>query len=115
MGVQIRDVKDEFKGADFRDEETKLMFAYDYANRHVIRIWGFDIKPRLFYEMKRLGVRIYNRTVITGLLTEGGRQGARVVGATGVNMRTGSSMSSSRRQQSSRAGGGEGSSPSPRR
>ena len=31
MGVQIRDVKDEFKGADFRDEETKLMFAYDYA------------------------------------------------------------------------------------
>ena len=89
MGVQIRDVKDEFKGADFRDEETKLMFAYDYANRHVIRIWGFDIKPRLFYEMKRLGVEIYNRTVVTGLLTEGGRQGGRVVGATGVNMRTG--------------------------
>ncbi len=89
MGVQIRDVLDEFKGADFRDEETKLMFAYDYANRHVIRIWGYDIKPRLFYEMKRLGVEIYNRTVVTSLLTEGGRQGARVVGATGVNMRTG--------------------------
>jgi len=89
MGVQIRDVRDEFKGADFRDEETKLMFAYDYANRHVIRVWGYDIKPRLFYEMQRLGVRIYNRTVITSLLTEGGRQGARVVGAAGVNMRTG--------------------------
>src|SRR5208283_205277 len=53
------------------------------------RVWGYDIKPRLFYEMERLGVRIYNRTVITSLLTEGGRQGARVVGATGVNMRTG--------------------------
>ncbi len=89
MGVQIRDVKDEFKGADFRDDETKLMFAYDYANRHVIRVWGYDIKPRLFYEMKRLGVEIYNRTVITSLLTEGGRQGTRVVGATGINMRTG--------------------------
>jgi succinate dehydrogenase/fumarate reductase flavoprotein subunit len=89
MGVQIRDVKDEFKGADFRDDETKLMFAYDYENRHVVRIWGFDIKPRLYYEMKRLGVDIHNRTVITSLLTEGGRVGGRVVGATGVNMRTG--------------------------
>lgn len=89
MGVQIRDVQDEFKGADFRDEETKLMFAYDYANRHVVRIWGYDIKPRLYYEMKRLGVEIFNRTVVTSLLTEGGKQGAKVVGATGVNMRTG--------------------------
>ena len=30
MGVQIRDIHGEFKGADFRDDETKLMFAYDY-------------------------------------------------------------------------------------
>ncbi len=89
MGVQIRDVDDEFKGADFRDEETKLMFAYDYQNRHVLRIWGYNIKPCLYYEMKRLGVEIYNRVVVTSLLTEGGRQGARVVGATGVNSRTG--------------------------
>jgi succinate dehydrogenase/fumarate reductase flavoprotein subunit len=89
MGVQIRDMKDEFKGAPFRDEATKLMFAYDYENRHVVRVWGFDIKPRLYYEMKRLGVEMYNRTVITSLLTEGGRQGGKVVGATGVNMRTG--------------------------
>jgi succinate dehydrogenase/fumarate reductase flavoprotein subunit len=89
MGVQIRDIHDEFKGADFRDDATRLMFAYDYQNRHVVRIWGFDIKPRLYYEMKRLGVEIFNRTVITSLLTEGGKQGARVVGATGINMRTG--------------------------
>ncbi len=89
MGVQIRDVHDEFKGADFRDEETKLMFAYDYQNRHVLRIWGYNIKPCLYYEMKRLGVEIYNRVVVTSLLTEGARQGARVVGATGVNSRTG--------------------------
>lgn len=72
MGVQIRDVKDEFKGADFRDEETKLMFAYDYKSRHVIRVWGYNIKPCLYHEMKRLGVGIYNRVVITRLLTEGG-------------------------------------------
>ena len=29
MGVQIRDEQDEFKGSMFRDEETKLLFAYD--------------------------------------------------------------------------------------
>lgn len=89
MGVQIRDVKDEFKGADFRDEETKLMFAYDYKSRHVLRIWGYNIKPCLYNEMKRLGVRIFNRVLVTGLLTEGGKQGTKVIGATGINTRTG--------------------------
>jgi succinate dehydrogenase/fumarate reductase flavoprotein subunit len=89
MGVRIRDVEDEFKGADFRDEETKLMFAYDYQNKHIIRVWGYNIKPCLYNEMKRQGVDIHNRIVITSLLTEGGKQGTRVVGATGVNTRTG--------------------------
>ncbi len=89
MGVQIRDVHDEFKGAEFRDDETKLMFGYDYKNRHIVRLWGYNLKQCLYYEMKRLGVEMYNRTVVTSLLTEGGRQGGRVVGATGVNMRTG--------------------------
>ncbi len=89
MGVRIRDVDDEFKGADFRDEETKLMFAYDYENRHIVRVWGHNIKPCLYNEMKRLGVQIYDRVTVTSLLTEGGEQGARVVGATGLNTRTG--------------------------
>ena len=89
MGVRIRDVKDEFKGADFRDEKTKLMFAYDYQNRHVIRIWGWNIKPCIYNEMKKIGVDIHHRICVTSLLTEGGKQGARVVGATGVNTRTG--------------------------
>ena len=31
MGVQIRDVHGEFRGAAFRDDETGLMFAYDMA------------------------------------------------------------------------------------
>ncbi len=89
MGVQIRDVKDEFKGADFRDDKTKLMFAYDYENRHIIRVWGYNIKPMLYKEMQRLGVKTVNRVMVTSLLTEGGKQGAKVVGATGVNSRTG--------------------------
>ncbi|HJX13846.1 MAG TPA: FAD-dependent oxidoreductase [Dehalococcoidales bacterium] len=89
MGVRIRDVDDEFKGADFRDDETKLMFAYDYENRHIIRVWGYNIKPCLYAEMKNLDVDIHNRIMVTSLLTDGGKQGARVVGATGVNTRTG--------------------------
>jgi succinate dehydrogenase/fumarate reductase flavoprotein subunit len=88
-GVQIRDVKDEFKGAEFRDEATKLMFAYDYANKHILRIWGYNIKPAIFNEAERLGVKVHNRITTTSLLTERGVQGARVVGATGVNNRTG--------------------------
>lgn len=89
MGVQIRDVNDEFKGAVFRDDETKLMFAYDYESKHVVRVWGYDIKVRVYEEAKRLGVNIQNRIMVTSLLTEGGKQGARVVGAVGVNTRTG--------------------------
>ena len=88
-GMRIRDVDDEFKGAEFRDEETKLLFAYDYDNRHILRVWGYNVKPVIYKEAKRLGVNIQNRICITSLLTEGGVQGARVVGATGVNTRTG--------------------------
>ncbi len=89
MGVQIRDVRDEFKGADFRDDETKLMFAYDYKSRHVIRVWGYNIKVKVYEEARRIGVNIYNRMMPTRLLTEGGKQGGRVIGATAVDTRTG--------------------------
>ncbi len=65
------------------------MFAYDYANRHIIRVWGYNIKPKVYEEAKRLGAAIYNRMMVTSLLTEGGKQGGRVVGATGVDARTG--------------------------
>jgi succinate dehydrogenase/fumarate reductase flavoprotein subunit len=90
MGIKVRDVDDEFAGAEFRDEKTKLMFAYDYENRICIRVnGGAHIKVALYNELKRLGVQIFDRVMVTGLLTEGGRQGSRVVGAMGVSMRTG--------------------------
>jgi len=89
MGVKIRDSEDEFKGAEFRDEKTKLLFGYDYENRHSLRVWGTRIKPALYNECKQLGVKMYERTMVTSLLTEGGKQGTRVVGATGLNTRTG--------------------------
>ena len=89
MGVQVRDVNDEFRGAPFRDEATKLMFAYDYKNKHTLRVYGENMKPRLRAELRRLGVSVLDRVTATSLLTEFGKQGNRVIGATGVNVRTG--------------------------
>jgi succinate dehydrogenase/fumarate reductase flavoprotein subunit len=65
------------------------MFAYDYKNKHTLRIKGADLKPALDKEMKRLGVKLYDRVMTTSLLNEGGKQGGRIIGATGVNIRTG--------------------------
>ncbi len=89
MGMKIRDTDDEFKGAQFRDEATKLLFAYDYTNKYCARVWGHNVKPTIAKECERLGIDIYNYVFVTSLLTEGGKQGAKVVGATGVNARTG--------------------------
>ncbi len=89
MGGKIRDTADEFKGAAFRDEETRLMFAYDYKNKMTLRVWGTTFKPAMYREMKRLGVRIFDRIMVTSLLTGGGLQGNRCTGATGLHTRTG--------------------------
>lgn len=89
MGCKIRDTEDEFKGADFRDDETKLLFAYDYYSRFTLRVWGKGFKPALLKEMKKLGVTIYDHTEATALLTteEGGKK--RGVGAIGMDTHTG--------------------------
>ena len=109
FGGKIRDTEDEFKGAEFRDDETKLMFAYDYKNKFTIRVWGSTFKPALVKEMKRLGVRIMDRTEATALLVEKKACGAeaaetsaqecspflaadkslRGIGAMGMNVHTG--------------------------
>ena len=89
MGGKIRDTEDEFAGAAFRDERTKLLFAYDYKNKFTLRIWGATFKPAMERECRRLGVRIVDRVMVTALLTEGGKNGGRCVGAAGVHTRTG--------------------------
>jgi succinate dehydrogenase/fumarate reductase flavoprotein subunit len=89
MGMKIRDSQGEFEGADFRDEKTQLLYAYDYVNRNCIRIWGTGMKPALYKECRRLGVQIFERVISTGLLTDGEKPGANVIGATGVNTHTG--------------------------
>lgn len=89
MGVQIRDVHGEFKGAAFRDDETQLLFAYDYKSRYDLRVYGYNMKPCLYREMKRLGVEIHDRVMVTALLTTEDESGPRVIGATGLHTRTG--------------------------
>ena len=44
FGGKIRDTEDEFKGAEFRDDKTKLMFAYDYKNKLYDPRLGFDLQ-----------------------------------------------------------------------
>lgn len=92
FGGKIRDIDDEFKGAEFRDDETKLMFAYDYTNCYTLRVWGSTFKPALRNELKRLGVKVYDRVEATALLTamvDGKKRG---IGAMGMNVRTGRFM-----------------------
>jgi len=90
MGGKIRDYDDEYKGAPGRDEKTKFMLSPRFQPRNaVFRVWGKEFKPLLKKECERLGVKIYDRTMVTGLLNEGGIQGARVIGATAFNNRTG--------------------------
>lgn len=89
FGGKIRDTEDEFKGAAFRDEETKLMYAYDYTNRYTLRIWGTTFKPALYKECLKLGVKVLDRTEATALLTAK-RDGKTVgVGACAMDVHTG--------------------------
>lgn len=111
MGGKIRDTDDEFVGAEGRDDKTKFMVSPRYTrfagyaehegwdkpgynppdqrNNVVLRIWGSTFKPILKKECKKLGVEVYDRVMATSLLNEDGVQGKRVVGATGINVRTG--------------------------
>jgi len=95
MGGKIRDTDDEYLGAEGRYDD-KIMFSPrmspDHATEVTVRVWGTTFKPALKKECLRLGVKIFDRVMVTALLTEKGVQGARVVGATGFNCRTGEFM-----------------------
>ncbi len=96
MGGKIRDIEGEFKDEQGYDAGTKFLISPRSSPFHdtnvVIRVWGTTFKPALRKECLRLGVKIYDRVMATSLLNEGGVQGAKVVGATGVNNRTGEFM-----------------------
>ncbi len=95
MGGKIRDTGDEYVGAEGRYDD-KLMFSPRMSPNHAtevtVRVWGSTFKPALKKECQRLGVKICDRVMVSSLLTDGGIQGARVVGATGFNTRTGEFM-----------------------
>ena len=88
-GMKVRDSEDVFKGAPFRDEKTKFCFAYDYTSRYTFRVWGWNHKALIHQQLNKLGATMLERTFVTSLLTEGGKQGAAVVGATAFNTHTG--------------------------
>jgi succinate dehydrogenase/fumarate reductase flavoprotein subunit len=93
MGGKIRDIDDEYIGCPGRDDKTKFIVAERYGHTNAcLRFWGSTLKPVLKKECERLGVKIYDRVMGTSLLNEKGIQGARVVGATGINARTGEFM-----------------------
>ncbi len=93
MGGKIRDTEDEYVGCPGRDEKTKMIIAERYSQTNAcLRFWGSSLKPVLKKECERLGVKIYDRVMGTSLLNEKGIQGAKVVGAMGVNARTGEFM-----------------------
>ncbi|MFX0007837.1 MAG: FAD-dependent oxidoreductase [Promethearchaeota archaeon] len=89
FGGKIRDTEDKFRGADFRDEKTKFLFAYDYENRYNLRVWGTTFKPALYKECKRLDIQIFDRTMATNLLTKSVEKRTKIIGAMGINGRTG--------------------------
>ncbi|MBR2571589.1 MAG: FAD-binding protein [Clostridia bacterium] len=92
FGGKIRDTEGLFRGAEFRDEKTGLLFAYDYTNRFTLRVWGTTFKPALYRELKRLGVRVFDRVEATCLATAGSGGEKRCTGAIGMNTRTGKLM-----------------------
>ena len=65
------------------------MFAYDYDGKHTLRVPGIHFKQAMHRGMRSLGVQLFEHVMVTSLLTEGGRKGGRVIGATGINVTTG--------------------------
>jgi len=88
-GGKIRDTEGEFEGADFRDPETKLMYAYDYSARYTLRVWGSTFKPALLKQLKIKGVRVLDHTEATALLTSGSGVDKTAGGAICMNVHTG--------------------------
>lgn len=90
MGGKIRDDTDLFKGAAFRDETSKLLYAYDYKSKTTLRIWGTTFKPAMVKRLKELGVKIVEHTMVTALTTEQiNSDKTACTGAMGFQARTG--------------------------
>ena len=90
MGLEIRDKNGDFAGTATLDEDTGLLKAYDYQDMVAIKLrGGHYIKPVIYNELKKQNVSLYERVMVTSLLTKDGKQGTKVAGATGFSMETG--------------------------
>ncbi len=90
LGLPIRDVDGDFSGTATLDEDKNLLKAYNYKDLVAVKLRGGQyIKPVIYEGLRREGADLYERVMITSLLTEGGKTGARVIGATGLSMETG--------------------------
>ena len=90
MGLPLVDDEGEFEGAATRDELTGMLKAYDYRDFVSCKLRGGQyIKPVLYNTLKKEGVLLFDRVMITSLFTEGGKQGARIAGAAGFSLETG--------------------------
>ena len=83
LGLRFRDEGMTFAGAPFRDDKTKIMYAYDDKTRTFIRLGGgANIKKYMRAGLaKEINVSLYERVMINGAATEGGKSGTRVNGA----------------------------------
>lgn len=90
LGMPIYDEDGDFTGQPALDEATGVLKAFDYSKVTTVRLRGGQyIKTTLFEGLRKYGAEIYERIMMTCLLTEGGKQGARVVGAVGFSLETG--------------------------
>ncbi|MBE6018389.1 MAG: FAD-binding protein [Lachnospiraceae bacterium] len=90
LGMPIYDEDGDFEGQPALDEATGVLKAFDYSKVTTVRLRGGQyIKTSLFDGLRKYGAEIYERIMMTALLTEGGKQGARVVGAVGFSLETG--------------------------
>ena len=91
LGLRFRDEEGEFEGSPLRDDKTKIMYAYDYKTRSTVRLrGGAHLKKHMRSGLlKEENVTLYERVMITSLLTEDGKPGARITGATAINEKTG--------------------------
>jgi len=68
-------------GVNYNEKEKQ----YEIKSGDFMLYRGADLKPKLAAEVRKRGVRVYERTILTSLITKDGS----VVGATAVNTRNG--------------------------
>ncbi len=90
LGLPIRDEDGDFTGCATKDHQSGLLKAYDYRELIAVKLRGGQyIKPVLYEGLKKEGVQLFERCMITCLLNEHGKLGARIAGAVGFSMETG--------------------------